>query len=156
LDERRRNTRRWFAFDTSRRHSHLHLARQRLDGRALSRGHVDYANQALLASIFRRDRGAAGVAGGLRARDSRRRGRPGPRDHRGGRWSRYADDRRARRDHERLVNATGSRKRALNDIDRLFREYHQPLVRYLTRRLGDRDWAEEVAQETFLRAVKQE
>jgi RNA polymerase sigma-70 factor (ECF subfamily) len=44
----------------------------------------------------------------------------------------------------------------LNDIDRLFREYHQPLVRYLTRRLGDRDWAEEVAQETFLRAVKQE
>jgi RNA polymerase sigma-70 factor, ECF subfamily len=42
------------------------------------------------------------------------------------------------------------------DIDRLFREYHQPLVRYLTRRLGDRDWAEEVAQETFLRAVKQE
>jgi len=44
----------------------------------------------------------------------------------------------------------------VNDIDRLFREYHQPLVRYLTRRLGDRDWAEEVAQETFLRAVKQE
>ena len=41
-------------------------------------------------------------------------------------------------------------------VDRLFREYHQPLVRYLTRRLGDRDWAEEVAQETFLRAVKQE
>ena len=44
----------------------------------------------------------------------------------------------------------------MNDIDRLFREYHQPLVRYLTRRLGDRDWAEEVAQETFLRALKQE
>jgi len=44
----------------------------------------------------------------------------------------------------------------LKDVDRLFREYHQPLVRYLTRRLGDRDWAEEVAQETFLRAVKQE
>src|SRR5690348_9880763 len=43
----------------------------------------------------------------------------------------------------------------LNDVDRLFREYHQPLVRYLTRRLGDRDWAEEVAQETFLRAVRQ-
>src|ERR1700733_2173045 len=42
------------------------------------------------------------------------------------------------------------------DADRLFREYHRPLVRYLTRRLGDRDWAEEVAQETFLRAVKQE
>ena len=30
------------------------------------------------------------------------------------------------------------------------------LVRYLTRRLGDRDWAEEVAQETFVRALRQE
>jgi len=44
----------------------------------------------------------------------------------------------------------------VNDVDRLFREYHQPLVRYLTRRLGDRDWADEVAQETFLRAMRQE
>ena len=42
------------------------------------------------------------------------------------------------------------------DLDRLFREYHRPLVRYLTRRLGDRDWAEEVAQETFLRAARQQ
>jgi RNA polymerase sigma-70 factor (ECF subfamily) len=42
------------------------------------------------------------------------------------------------------------------DLDRLFREYHGPLVRYLTRRLGDRDAAEEVAQETFVRALKQE
>jgi RNA polymerase sigma-70 factor (ECF subfamily) len=42
------------------------------------------------------------------------------------------------------------------DLDRLFREYHQPLVRYLTRRLGDRDWAEEIAQETFLRAARQQ
>ena len=42
------------------------------------------------------------------------------------------------------------------DIDRLFRTYHDCLVRYLTRRLGDRDWAEEVAQETFLRAMRQE
>ena len=41
------------------------------------------------------------------------------------------------------------------DLDALFREFHQPLVRYLTRRLGDRDWAEEVAQETFLRAAGQ-
>jgi len=41
------------------------------------------------------------------------------------------------------------------NLDDLFREYHQPLVRYLTRRLGDRDWAEEVAQETFLRAARQ-
>jgi RNA polymerase sigma-70 factor (ECF subfamily) len=30
------------------------------------------------------------------------------------------------------------------------------LVRYLTRRLGDRDWAEEVAQETFVRALRQQ
>lgn len=42
----------------------------------------------------------------------------------------------------------------MNDVDRLFREYHVPLVRYLTRRLGDRDWAEEVAQETFVRALR--
>jgi RNA polymerase sigma-70 factor (ECF subfamily) len=41
------------------------------------------------------------------------------------------------------------------DLDRLFREYHEPLVRYLTRRLGDRDWAEEMVQETFLRAARQ-
>lgn len=38
----------------------------------------------------------------------------------------------------------------------LFAEYHAPLVRFLTRRLGDRDWAEEVAQETFVRAMRQE
>ncbi len=44
----------------------------------------------------------------------------------------------------------------MSDLERLFRTYHQPLVRYLTRRLGDRDWAEEVAQETFLRALKQD
>src|SRR3954465_8563519 len=43
----------------------------------------------------------------------------------------------------------------MKDVDRLFREYHDPLVRYLTRRLGDRDWAEEVAQETFVRALRQ-
>ena len=29
-------------------------------------------------------------------------------------------------------------------------------MRYLTRRLGDRDWAEEVAQETFVRALRQD
>jgi RNA polymerase sigma-70 factor (ECF subfamily) len=44
----------------------------------------------------------------------------------------------------------------MHDVDRLFRQYHEPLVRYLTRRLGDRDWAEEVAQETFVRALRQE
>jgi RNA polymerase sigma-70 factor (ECF subfamily) len=43
-----------------------------------------------------------------------------------------------------------------DDVERLFRTYNAPLVRYLTRRLGDRDWAEEVAQETFLRALRQE
>jgi len=44
----------------------------------------------------------------------------------------------------------------VTDVDRLFREYPDALVRYLTRRLGDRDWADEVAQETFLRAMRQE
>ena len=44
----------------------------------------------------------------------------------------------------------------MTDVDRLFRTYHDMLVRYLTRRLGDRDWAEEVAQETFVRALRQD
>jgi RNA polymerase sigma-70 factor, ECF subfamily len=44
----------------------------------------------------------------------------------------------------------------LDDIERLFNTYHQPLIRYLVRRLGDRDWAEEIAQETFVRALRQE
>lgn len=35
----------------------------------------------------------------------------------------------------------------------LFREYHDSLVRMLTRRTGDRDRAEEIAQEAFARAV---
>lgn len=35
----------------------------------------------------------------------------------------------------------------------LFREYHESLVRMLMRRTGDRDRAEEIAQETFARAV---
>lgn len=43
----------------------------------------------------------------------------------------------------------------MDDTERLFRTYHAPLMRYLTRRLGDRDWADEVAQETFLRALRQ-
>lgn len=42
----------------------------------------------------------------------------------------------------------------MTDVERLFHTYHDPLVRYLTRRLGDRDWAEEVAQETFVRALR--
>lgn len=44
----------------------------------------------------------------------------------------------------------------MDDAERLFRSYNEMLVRYLTRRLGDRDWAEEVAQETFIRALRQE
>lgn len=44
----------------------------------------------------------------------------------------------------------------MTDVERLFRTYNEQLVRYLTRRLGDRDWAEEVAQETFVRALRQE
>lgn len=44
----------------------------------------------------------------------------------------------------------------MTDVERLFRSYHATLVRYLTRRLGDRDWAEEVAQETFVRALRQD
>ena len=44
----------------------------------------------------------------------------------------------------------------MHDTERLFREYHATLVRYLPRRLGDRDWAEDVAQETFVRALRQE
>lgn len=42
----------------------------------------------------------------------------------------------------------------MDPVERLFREHHAALVRYLTRRLGDRDWAEEVAQETFVRALR--
>ena len=44
----------------------------------------------------------------------------------------------------------------MDPAERLFRTYHETLVRYLTRRLGDRDWAEEVAQETFVRALRQD
>lgn len=44
----------------------------------------------------------------------------------------------------------------MSDTERLFLTYHATLVRYLTRRLGDRDWAEEIAQETFVRALRQE
>ena len=41
-------------------------------------------------------------------------------------------------------------------LSQLFKAYHTPLVRFLTRRLGDRDSAEEIAQETFVRALRQE
>lgn len=42
----------------------------------------------------------------------------------------------------------------MDNLERLFREYHGPLVRYLARRVGDRDLAEELAQETFVRAMR--
>ncbi|MCA0374076.1 MAG: sigma-70 family RNA polymerase sigma factor [Gemmatimonadetes bacterium] len=42
----------------------------------------------------------------------------------------------------------------MDDLERLFHAYHAPLVRYLTRRMGDRDVAEELAQETFVRALR--
>jgi RNA polymerase sigma-70 factor (ECF subfamily) len=44
----------------------------------------------------------------------------------------------------------------MSDLERLFTTYHATLVRYLTRRLGDHDWADEIAQETFVRALRQE
>lgn len=40
-----------------------------------------------------------------------------------------------------------------NPLDELFAQYHGSLVRMLYRRTGDRDQAEEIAQETFARAV---
>ncbi len=39
------------------------------------------------------------------------------------------------------------------DVGRLFEQYHESLVRMLYRRTGDRDRAEDLAQETFARAV---
>ena len=38
-------------------------------------------------------------------------------------------------------------------VAELFRQYHASLVRMLYRRTGDRERAEEIAQETFARAV---
>ncbi|MBA3496340.1 MAG: sigma-70 family RNA polymerase sigma factor [Gemmatimonadota bacterium] len=39
------------------------------------------------------------------------------------------------------------------DLTQLFEQYYAPLVRMLYRRTGDRDRAEDLAQETFARAV---
>lgn len=58
------------------------------------------------------------------------------------------------RSHSPHSLATGNG--CVDTAERLFVTYHATLVRYLTRRLGDRDWAEEVAQETFVRALRQE
>ena len=61
----------------------------------------------------------------------------------------------SRTPRSRPSERTGSVAGMDDAAERMFRAYHQPLVRYLTRRLGDRDWAEEVAQETFVRALRQ-
>jgi len=42
----------------------------------------------------------------------------------------------------------------MTDIGALFQQYHESLVRMLYRRTGDRDRAEDLAQETFARAVE--
>jgi RNA polymerase sigma-70 factor (ECF subfamily) len=39
------------------------------------------------------------------------------------------------------------------DLTALYRDYHESLVRMVYRRTGDRDRAEDIAQETFARAV---
>jgi len=42
----------------------------------------------------------------------------------------------------------------MTDVGALFEQYYEPLVRMLYRRTGDRDRAEDLAQETFARAVE--
>jgi RNA polymerase sigma-70 factor (ECF subfamily) len=42
----------------------------------------------------------------------------------------------------------------MTDVGALFEQYHESLVRMLYRRTGDRDRAEDLAQETFARAVE--
>ena len=39
------------------------------------------------------------------------------------------------------------------DLTALYRDYHASLVRMVYRRTGDRDRAEDIAQETFARAL---
>ena len=39
------------------------------------------------------------------------------------------------------------------DLTALYRDYHESLVRMVYRRTGDRDRAEDIAQETFARAL---
>jgi RNA polymerase sigma-70 factor (ECF subfamily) len=42
----------------------------------------------------------------------------------------------------------------MDPLERLYRDHHAPIVRYLTRQLRDADLAEELAQETFVRAMR--
>ena len=39
-------------------------------------------------------------------------------------------------------------------IDQLYREYHQPIQRYLERLVGQRETAEDLVQETFIKALR--
>jgi RNA polymerase sigma-70 factor, ECF subfamily len=50
------------------------------------------------------------------------------------------------------LSASGSTR--ATDFDALYAEIHPPLLRYLDRLLGDRDAAEDVAQEAFVRLLR--
>jgi RNA polymerase sigma factor (sigma-70 family) len=39
-------------------------------------------------------------------------------------------------------------------IDQLYREYHQPIQRYLERLVGQRETAEDLVQKTFIKALR--
>ncbi|MEM9439387.1 MAG: sigma-70 family RNA polymerase sigma factor [Pseudomonadota bacterium] len=54
---------------------------------------------------------------------------------------------------KRMVTADGPTVRAEIDIDELFRSYHSWLVKRLTHRLGCREKAADLAQDTFLRLL---
>jgi RNA polymerase sigma-70 factor (ECF subfamily) len=52
------------------------------------------------------------------------------------------------------VSGTEASPFHMTDVGALFEQYYEPLVRMLYRRTGDRDRAEDLAQETFARAVE--
>lgn len=52
-----------------------------------------------------------------------------------------------------MTLAMRAREPMTEDLTQLFHQYYESLVRMLYRRTGDRDRAEELAQETFARAV---
>jgi RNA polymerase sigma-70 factor, ECF subfamily len=47
-----------------------------------------------------------------------------------------------------------SSEAAMDTLELLYREYHQPVLRYLERLAGSRELAEDLAQETFLKALR--
>ena len=51
------------------------------------------------------------------------------------------------------MGGTTSQRRMTADLTQLFEQHYESLVRMLYRRTGDRDRAEDLAQETFARAV---